>query len=304
MSALPADRRVVLSVDLDEWYHCRWASGAPHSRWASTANVFREYYKSDRPGGELTAPTRRILSLFEKLSVRATFFILGEVATHYPSLIREIKDAGHEIACHGFHHTDATLLGPDRFASELRQGRDALSDITGTPIPGYRAPNLILRDWMIPILKENGFRYDASVCTSRSFWKKDFGHRHHALHPYRISRSFGEPDSGGDFAELPLPVFPGIHLPAGTGILTRVLGRTWTTLALRHALKTGDTQYYFHPYEIGPQPAISMSWRERIFLRRLGGWLHGAVEKIVADVRRTGATFVTAGEQAERILAA
>ena len=302
MSAPRAERRVVLSVDLDEWYHCRWASGAPHSRWPSADAVFREYYKSDQPGGELIAPTRRILALFDKLDVRATFFILGEVAEHYPDLVREIAAAGHEIGCHGFHHTDADLLGPEGFADELRRGRDALGEITGHAPSGYRAPNLILRDWMIPILRDHAFRFDASVCTSRRFWKKDFGHSHHVLHPYRISHSFGEPDPEGDFAELPLPVFPGIRLPAGTGILTRVLGRAWTTVALRNALRTGDTQYYFHPYEIGPLPRISMTWRERLFLRRLGGWLEGAVGKIVTDLRESGAVFVTAGDQAARIL--
>ena len=296
------ERRVVLSVDLDEWYHCRWASGAAHSRWPSTAAVFRDYYQSDRPGGELIEPTRRIIALFAKLGVSATFFILGEVAAHYPDLVGEIAAKGHEIGCHGFHHTDADLLGPKGFAEELRRGRDALFAITGRAPSGYRAPNLILRDWMIPVLKDQGFQYDASVCTSRSFWKKDFGHTHFALHPYRVSDSFGKPDPAGDFAELPLPVFPGIRLPAGTGILTRVIGRTWTTQALRYALRTGDTQFYFHPYEIGPRPRIAMSWRERLFLRRLGGWLEGAVEKIVADLRASGAVFVTGQDQAVRAL--
>lgn len=302
MSAKPPERRFVLSVDLDEWYHCRWATGAQHSRWSSTADVFREYYNSDAPGGELRLTTPRILELFRRLDARATFFILGEVAQHYPDLVSAIHAAGHEVACHGFHHKDADLLGPAGFKDELRRGRDALRSITGEEPRGYRAPNLILRDWMIPILKDQGFEYDASVCTSRSFWKKDFGHRHQAVHPYRISSSFGAPDPQGDFAELPLPVFPFIQLPAGTGILTRVLGRTWSRVALRHALRSGDTQYYFHPYELGPRPKIEMTWRERVFLRRLGGWLEGAVEDIARDMKRRGASFVTAESQARRVL--
>ena len=67
--------------------------GSPRSRWKDTAAFFREHYGSDRPAGELIAPTRRILELFERRGVRGTFFILGEVATFYPELVREIAAA-------------------------------------------------------------------------------------------------------------------------------------------------------------------------------------------------------------------
>jgi peptidoglycan-N-acetylglucosamine deacetylase len=296
------ERRVVMSVDVDEWYHCRWATGAPGSRWPDTATVFREHYGSDRPAGELTEPTRRILDLFERHGIRGSFFVLGEVATHYPGLVREIEERGHEVGCHGFHHTDIDLLGADGFARELRRGRDALSALLKQPPAGYRAPNLLLRDYMIPVLRAEGFRYDVSVCTARSLLGKDFGHRHVALHPYRFREAFSRPDPSGDLAEIPLPVLPWIRLPAGTGILTRVTGLPWTLFALRHALKTGDTQYYFHPYEIGPRPEIPLGLRDRLFLRRLGPWLEHSVERIIVALKSWGVRFVTAGEQARALL--
>src|SRR5437773_403727 len=120
-----AERRVVLSVDLDEWYHCRWATGSPRSRWKDTATFFREHYHSEAPRGELVAPTRLILDLLDRHQVRGSFFILGEVAGFYPDLVREIGERGHEIGCHGFHHVDADLLGPEAFARELRRARAA-----------------------------------------------------------------------------------------------------------------------------------------------------------------------------------
>ena len=54
-----AERRVVLSVDVDEWYHCRWATGSPKARWKDTQAFFKEHYHSDRPAGELTAPAEQ-----------------------------------------------------------------------------------------------------------------------------------------------------------------------------------------------------------------------------------------------------
>jgi peptidoglycan/xylan/chitin deacetylase (PgdA/CDA1 family) len=294
-------RRVVLSVDLDEWYHCRWATGSPRSRWKDTASFFRAHYGTDRPTGELVAPTRRILELFARHGVRATFFILGEVVGHYPELVREIAAAGHEIGSHGFHHVDIDLLGPDGFARELAAGRDAIAQELGRPPVGYRAPNLLLRDFMIPILRAHGFRYDASVCTARSLLGKDFGHEHVARNPYRFRERFSQPDPTGDLVEIPIPTVPVLRLPAATGILTRVAGVSWTMWGLRDALRTGDAQYYFHPYEMGARPRLAFTWRERLFLRRLGPWMEGAVGRILSRLQGLGARFVTAGELAEAL---
>jgi len=296
--AAGAPRRAVVSVDLDEWYHCRWATGAAHSRWPDTAAVFREHYHSDRPGGELVGPTRRILDLFERHRLRGSFFILGEVATHYPELVREIAARGHEIGCHGFHHVDADLLGPEGFARELAEARRVLEPLVDGPLTGYRAPNLLLRDWMIPTLRAQGFDHDVSVCTSRGLLGKDFGHAHQADNPYRFRERFALPDPQGDLVEIPLPTFPFLRLPAATGILTRVAGVRWTTVALGHALRGGDVQYYFHPYEMGPRPAVPLGLRERVFLRRLGPWMEAAVDRILGTLRGWGVEFVTASQMA------
>ena len=292
----------MLSVDLDEWYHCRWATGSPRARWKDTATFFKEHYGSDRPAGELREPTERVLALFDRLGVRGTFFILGEVARFYPDLVKEIAARGHEVACHGFHHVDVDLLGPEGFRRELLEAKAVLEGLVDGPVVGYRAPNLLVRDFMIPILREAGFHYDASVCTSRGLLGKDFGHDHVASNPYRFRERFSRPDPAGDMVEVPHPTFPWLRLPAATGILTRVVGRPWSLRALRHALRTGDVQYYFHPYELGPKPPLALSFRERLFLRRLGPWMERAVEDVARRLQDWGACFVTAGELATKLL--
>jgi peptidoglycan/xylan/chitin deacetylase (PgdA/CDA1 family) len=218
------------------------------------------------------------------------------VARFYPDLVKEIAARGHEVACHGFHHVDIDLLGPEGFRRELLEAKAVLEGLVGKPVVGYRAPNLLVRDYMVPILREAGFRYDASVCTSRGLLGKDFGHDHVAVNPYRFSERFSRPEAGGDFLEIPHPTFPWLRLPAATGILTRVAGRRWSLTALRHALRTGDVQYYFHPYELGPKPSIPLSLRERLFLRRLGPCLENAVEDMAGQLQSWGVRFVTAGE--------
>jgi hypothetical protein len=156
---------------------------------------------------------------------------------------------------------------------------------------------------MIPVLRAHGFRYDVSVCTSRSLLGKDFGHDHVVANLYRFRDRFSRPEADGDLVEIPLPTFPLLRLPAATGILTRVAGVGWTVAGLRHALKSGDAQYYFHPYELGPRPEIPLSWRERLFLRRVGPWMERAVDRILGRLQSWGVRFVTAGELAQAVLA-
>jgi peptidoglycan/xylan/chitin deacetylase (PgdA/CDA1 family) len=296
-SGAMADHRVVLSVDLDDWYHARWATGSPSARWSDPAAARRE---AAWPADGLRKPTRSILELFDRHDVTATFFVLGEVAEREPELVREIAGRGHEIACHGLHHVDADLLGPERFSDELAAAKKTLDTLASQPVIGYRAPNLLVRDWMIRPLREQGFRYDASVCTARALLGKDYGHEHVAVNPYRFRQRFSQPDPEGDLVEIPVPVFPALRLPAATGIMTRVLGKAWTLAALRHALRTGDAQYYFHPYELGSRPAIAFGARERLFMRRVGPWMEDALDRILRKLRSWGVEPTTAASVASQ----
>ena len=53
----------------------------------------------------------RILELLAGADVHATFFTLGWIAERYPTLIRRVVDAGHELASHGYEHRRATRSG-------------------------------------------------------------------------------------------------------------------------------------------------------------------------------------------------
>ena len=101
MSAAMAERhhRLALSVDLEEWYHSgRWLRGPSIQPVPDMQGLFQRLYGSDHPAGEVVAPTRALLDLFDRHGVKVTFFVLGEIARYYPDLVREVADRGHEIA--------------------------------------------------------------------------------------------------------------------------------------------------------------------------------------------------------------
>ena len=79
-----------LSVDLEDYYHVEaFAHYIPRSQWPSFPSRVRQN-------------TGRVLELLDRYHCRATFFVLGWVAEREPSLVREVAEAGHEIACHSY----------------------------------------------------------------------------------------------------------------------------------------------------------------------------------------------------------
>ena len=70
--------------------------------------------------------TKRTLDLFAEHDTKATFFTLGWVAQKYPSLIRDISDAGHEIASHGMAHIRADEQSTDEFREDVQQSKKLL----------------------------------------------------------------------------------------------------------------------------------------------------------------------------------
>jgi peptidoglycan/xylan/chitin deacetylase (PgdA/CDA1 family) len=279
----PSPFKLALSVDVDEWFHSRrWVDGHQGRDIPDLAATCRRLYGQDRPAGEVIGPTLALLDLFGRYHCRCTFFLLGEVAEWYPQLVVAIAERGHEIACHGMHHVDMTILGPDRFARDLARARDLLASLTGAPPVGFRGPNLVFEPWATAVLEDLGFVYDSTVCASRSIGGKYKGWANAPTHPYRPSYDTIATPGDARLVELPIPAFPVLKLAAGSGIMTRVIGFRWTMTALTHAIRSGHTVFYFHPWEVGPRPhPRGHRLRNAVFLRHTGEWMMGAVERLL-----------------------
>ena len=78
--------------------------------------VARNLLGKDGPPSEaVLRNTRRVLEHLGNHNVRGTFFVLGEVATTYPELVRAIVSGGHELGTHGFRHHEVYKLTPEEF---------------------------------------------------------------------------------------------------------------------------------------------------------------------------------------------
>src|SRR3954467_7437762 len=77
-----------------------------------------------------------VLDVLARVGLRATFFVPGRVAERHPQRVREIVEAGHELAHHGYTHTHPGRLDPQQGASEFAPALGGVRDFS----PGRRGP--------------------------------------------------------------------------------------------------------------------------------------------------------------------
>jgi peptidoglycan/xylan/chitin deacetylase (PgdA/CDA1 family) len=115
----------------------------------------------------------RILDLLARNNVRATFFVPGYSAHRYPSVVRAIAEAGHEIAHHSYFHENTIGMDAKTEADMIDLGLEALWDVAGVRPAGYRAPMWEMTYNTPRLLAERGLLYDSSLMDSD--------------HPYRLA---------------------------------------------------------------------------------------------------------------------
>lgn len=206
--------------------------------------------------------TRKLLDLLEPHGIRGTFFVLGWIADRHPELVREITEAGHEIASHGWGHRRITDLSREEFRKDVRRSKEVLEEVTGAPVYGYRAPSFSLvpgTEWALEILADEGYRYDSSIFPIR---RLGYGYPGACPVPHFVN----EPK--GSLMELPPVTYEaaGLSLPAAGGAYFRHLPYLLTRNGLRQMEERGAPGvFYVHSWEVDEyQPRLPVSWLGRI----------------------------------------
>ena len=144
----------LLTFDIEEWFHLVGVqSMSDRSQWDALEPTVEPL-------------TEKVLALLTDYETKATFFVLGWVAERYPHLVRQIADAGHELASHSYWHHEVYAQTPDEFREDLKRSIDTIADASGQTVRGYRAPSFSLTpgcEWAWDIMLDEGLTYDASV---------------------------------------------------------------------------------------------------------------------------------------------
>ena len=219
-------------------------------------SAFEKHIKRDEWGRyacHVEKNTQCILSLFEKHNAKGTFFTLGWVAERYPNLVREIADAGHEIASHGFQHTRVTEQNEQQFRDDISRTKKLLEDVSGQCVTGYRAATFSIGRynlWALDTLQQEGYQYSSSIYPVK-----------HDLYGMPEAPRFAFRPVEGGILELPVSTLKLFDrtFPCGGGGYFRLLPYSISRWALNRT-NNRDKQpaiFYFHPWEVDKeQPRV------------------------------------------------
>lgn len=92
--------------------------------------------------------TQNLLTVLEEKQVKATFFVVGNNATKFPEVVRQIVGHGHEVALHAGEHKDFLKLNSSELAGNITSGKMVLEELIGKPVKYMRPPHGF-RDWAV-----------------------------------------------------------------------------------------------------------------------------------------------------------
>lgn len=120
----------------------------------------------------------RLLDLYDKYGIKATFFYTGHIAKLYPQVVKMAYERGHEVGSHGLTHEVSKafdVMPPEEQLSHLKQSKQILEDIIGDKVVSFRAPAARVDKGFPQILAEAGFKVDSSVSSQRLDMMFSFG---------------------------------------------------------------------------------------------------------------------------------
>ena len=247
----------ILTFDIEDWYCHDVESG--NKEW-------------DMLECRIYEGVDKILESLDQRNLKATFFVLGWLAEHHPSVIRKIVDAGHQIGCHTYQHDLLTNFDRKALFEDTRKAKIEIENAIGKEINAFRAPAFsITKDnlYAFEVLGELGFTTDCSIFPVT----RDFG----GMPDYGTSEPRILEYAGYQFKEF--PINPGKIL--GRNIVFS--GGGYFRLFPYSLIKklTAEQEYtmtYFHPSDFDAnQPDMHhLSLRQRI-KNRIG--LRGAFSK-------------------------
>jgi len=266
---IPAGKKVAVNIGCDF---------DAQAIWIGSFNLTSPAYMSRGEfGAEVAVP--RLLKLFDKHKVKATWCIPGHTVDTWPEVCKEIVAAGHEVGHHGYVHENPTPLSLEEETKVMEMGLEALARI-GVKPRGYRSPYWDFSPNTLAILEKYGFDYDSSLMAND-------------LHPYRPRPVEVHADRGNVFGPpskiLEIPVswylddFPQVEYMTGRQEGMRpsqdIFDR-WKAI-FDYAVENEEDACYVlttHPQTIGRAHTIQM------------------FEELIAHMKDRGAWFATLSE--------
>lgn len=116
--------------------------------------------------------TKQLLDIFQRVSGKATFFMIGQEIDAFEDIAKEVHNAGHEIANHTNSHLDLTRLTLEEARVELQQGDERIRRVTGKPVMNFRPPYFSVNDDILSLAAEHGYHSIGAVNGEAKDWEQ------------------------------------------------------------------------------------------------------------------------------------
>lgn len=210
------------------------------------------------------------LELCQELVIPATFFFVAQEAGVYPDEIAALKQAGHEIGCHGLTHGDEeeyNQMSEDMQRRYVEQATRLLEKQSGIAITAFRGPRVKVSATTLKVLGEFGYLTDSSVCSQRldllssNLINVDW---------LRAPRTPYHPHGNNAFKrgnlsilEVPVSALAAPFISSMLYVAKLAMLKALFRLLYAEARRTGKPIVYLaHPEEFGPQAWAPFKWSD------------------------------------------
>ncbi|MBF0319540.1 MAG: polysaccharide deacetylase family protein [Nitrospirae bacterium] len=228
-----------------------------------------------------------ILRLFRRYGVAATFFVSGEIFSYKPAagLISEALNDNHEIASHGYTHTDYRGWPSDKINDELNRSKKIIGDIFNIDVKGFRAPQFLINEAVIHAAAACGFLYDSSLPDTTGISA--------ARHLRRVQGNDALLDAikQSGLMEFQIDSIPKLRVPHGLLWVNHLSLRLYKVL-WRH-MKQDRAMFYLHPFDLAKDKGrLRLDLKRKIFYLPHGNRVAWLLEALLDFWKSEGVSFV------------
>lgn len=163
-------------LDRSPWPAYRWPEGKKSAalisidvdalspfQWATRDEVPQRLALPEMRSFGVRTGLYRLLDLFARYDVKASFYVPGAVAEANPDMLPLLKEAGHEIGLHGYFHEIVSDVSDAEFTGALEASIALFVEQTGERPVGFRSPAWEMTPHMLSEIKRLGLAYDSSL---------------------------------------------------------------------------------------------------------------------------------------------
>ena len=116
----------------------------------ATLNTTEVYYNGDRSSKDVSLMVNvywgeeyldDMLAILQENNVKTTFFVGGVWAVKNADYLEKIKDGGHEIANHGYHHKDHNKISKQENINQINNTHKIIKQLVGVDMNLFAPPS-------------------------------------------------------------------------------------------------------------------------------------------------------------------